>query len=153
MFEDSSGRGFCAKKYIISAYKKIIHGGIIFPRLFQENGMSEFGGIPLGELTHNFVTSASSAASNLRTVFDDLRARMGDTLSKRINMNNIPEDSILYRIMHTLPNIAHPAPIGPSRIISPRPIGIDDYKGIGVASAGAASSAASRKLAKYSSMY
>ena len=118
--------------------------------------MSEFGGIPLGELTHNFVTSASSAASNLRTVFDDLRARMGDTLSKRINMNNIPEDSILYRIMHTLPNIAHPAPIGLSRIISPRPIGnngIDDYKGIGVASAGAASSAASRKLAKYSSMY
>jgi len=119
--------------------------------------MSEFGGIPFGELTHNFVTSASSAASNLRTVFDDLRARMGDTLSKRININNIPEDSILYRIMHTLPNIARPAPIGPSHIISPRPIGrpigIDDYKGIGAASAAAASSAASRKLAKYSSMY
>ncbi|XP_011061878.1 PREDICTED: uncharacterized protein LOC105150462 isoform X1 [Acromyrmex echinatior] len=148
MFEDSSRRGFCAKKYIISAYKRIIHGGIV-SRLFHENGISEFAGIPIRELPQNFVTSATGTLNGFKTYIENLLTNFNQRM-------NIPEYSILHRITHgnIWPNVANPAPIVPSRIIPPRPIG--NYKGIGdsigAASAAAANSAASRRLAKYSSM-
>ncbi|XP_018356259.1 PREDICTED: uncharacterized protein LOC108756734 [Trachymyrmex septentrionalis] len=173
MFEVSSGRGFWAKKYIISAYKKIIHGGII-SGLFHEDGISEIAGIPFRELSHSFATSAANVFNGFREHIDNFRTR----LAQRINIP--PEYPTLHRLVHgdIWPNVARPAPIVPGRlIISPRPIGgnnraIDDsiasgrliaprpignYRGIGdsidsgAASAGAASSAASRRLAKYSS--
>ncbi|KYQ51281.1 hypothetical protein ALC60_09572 [Trachymyrmex zeteki] len=130
----------------------MIYGGIIPEQLFHEGFITDFASIPkIRELSRNFATSAASTASN---TFNDFRTRIDNlrtVLSQRINIP--PEYPILHRIMHgdIWPNVAGPAPIVSGRIISPRPIG--NYRGIGdsigAASAGAASSAASRRLAKY----
>ncbi|XP_018374354.1 PREDICTED: uncharacterized protein LOC108768442 [Trachymyrmex cornetzi] len=150
-----------ARSHIISAIflslisANMIHGGII-PGLFHEDVVSEFPGIPIRELSHNFVTSAANAASSafngFRNYIDYFRTRFG----QRINIP--PEYPILHRVIHgdIWPNVARLAPNvpGSSRLIPPRPIGNNNYKGIGdgigAASAGAASSAASGRLAKYS---
>ncbi|KYN43751.1 hypothetical protein ALC56_02014 [Trachymyrmex septentrionalis] len=130
----------------------IIHGGII-SGLFHEDGISEIAGIPFRELSHSFATSAANVFNGFREHIDNFRTR----LAQRINIP--PEYPTLHRLVHgdIWPNVARPAPIVPGRlIISPRPIG-GNYRGIGdsidsgAASAGAASSAASRRLAKYSS--
>ncbi|KYN00560.1 hypothetical protein ALC62_08670 [Cyphomyrmex costatus] len=132
----------------------VIQGGVIPAELFHEDvipNLVDLVSIPkIGELSHNFATSAASAASSafndFRTYIDNFRTGLG----QRINIP--PEYTTLHRFVHgdIWPNFADTAPaVVPGPLVAPRLIG--NYRGIdgSAASAGAASSAASRRLAKY----
>ncbi|XP_024885062.1 uncharacterized protein LOC112463104 [Temnothorax curvispinosus] len=148
-----------AQSHVISAIfltlvsANMIQGGVIPAQLFHEEtfpNLVNLVGIPrVGEFSHNFATSAASAASSafngFKTYVDNFRTGLGQ------HIEIPPSYPVLHRFVHgeIWPNVAGRPAVGvvPSRLVAPGFLG-GRVGNSGAASAGAASSAASGGLAQ-----